>query len=116
MSTTADVLDHHLEAFREQDLAETMADYADDAVVVMHDDVLRGTGAIRALFENLYAEFSQPEASFHLDTKVAEGDTGYLVWHAETPQNTYEFATDTFVVEDGEIVTQTVAAKVTPKD
>jgi len=37
------------------------------------------------------------------------------VWHAETPDNEYRFASDTFVVRDGEIVAQSLAADVSPK-
>ena len=34
---------------------------------------------------------------------------------AETADNRYEIGTDTFVVKDGKIVTQTFAGKITPK-
>jgi len=39
----------------------------------------------------------------------------FITWSAETADNVYEFATDTFVIRDEKIVTQTFAAKVTPK-
>jgi hypothetical protein len=44
-----------------------------------------------------------------------DGDYGYIVWGAETADNSYEFATDTFVVRNGEIVAQSFAAKIRPK-
>jgi hypothetical protein len=37
------------------------------------------------------------------------------LWTAETADNTYEEATDTFVVRNGKIVAQSFAAKITPK-
>jgi hypothetical protein len=37
------------------------------------------------------------------------------VWKAETADNRYELATDTFVIKDGEIATQTFAGKISPK-
>ena len=40
----------------------------------------------------------------------------YIVWHAETPDNVYELGTDTYVIRDGVIETQTFTAKVTPKN
>ena len=33
----------------------------------------------------------------------------------ETADNVYELATDTFVIRDGKIVTQTLAGKIVPK-
>jgi hypothetical protein len=44
-----------------------------------------------------------------------ESDTAYLVWRAETAEKRYEFATGTFIVRNGKIVTQTFAGKVSPK-
>jgi len=37
MSTTEDVLEHHLEVFAARDVEATMSDYADDATVITHD-------------------------------------------------------------------------------
>ena len=39
----------------------------------------------------------------------------YILWTAETADNVYEMATDTFVVRDGKILAQSFAAKLTPK-
>jgi len=40
----------------------------------------------------------------------------YILWTAETADNVYEVGTDTFIVQDGKIVAQSFAAKITPKD
>ena len=40
--------------------------------------------------------------------RFADGDHAYIVWTAETADNAYEFATDTFVVRDGKIVAAAV--------
>ena len=34
MNTTESVSDHHLEAFGDQDIEETMTDYADEAILI----------------------------------------------------------------------------------
>ena len=39
----------------------------------------------------------------------------YLVWTAETPDNSYEFASEVFVIKDGRIRMQAFSAKVKPK-
>ena len=44
-----------------------------------------------------------------------EDDFAFIVWEAETPDNVYEFATDTFEIDDGEIEFQSFAGKITPK-
>ena len=53
---------------------------------------------------------------FSLEEKTVEGEYAYIIWRAETPENTYEFATDTFVVRDGDIVAQTLGTVVSPKN
>ena len=70
---------------------------------------------MRALFEAFFAEFAKPGASFEMKKQIVEGETAYIVWSAETADNVYELATDTFVVRDGKIVTQTFAGKIVPK-
>jgi hypothetical protein len=39
----------------------------------------------------------------------------YILWTAESSENSYEFATDTFVVRNGKIVAQSFAARIKPK-
>jgi ketosteroid isomerase-like protein len=115
MSDTETVLDHHLDAFTSQDLDATLADYTDDSVVITNMGVFRGLDEIETLFSGLYEEFSQSRTTVELDEKTVEGDLAYIVWHGETPDNDYEFCTDTFLVRDGIIHRQTFAGKVEPK-
>ncbi|MFB9823185.1 nuclear transport factor 2 family protein [Halobaculum roseum] len=116
-ATTESVLDHHLDAFATQDMEEMLADYTDDSVVITNTaGTFHGLDEIRTLFEGLFAEFEQEGVDFQLDRKVVEDDIAYIVWHAETPDNSYEFATDTFHVHDGVISTQTLGAVVNPKN
>jgi ketosteroid isomerase-like protein len=116
MSSTETVLNDHLEMFGEQDLDGIVADYADDAVVITNDETYRGTAEIRGLFEEFFREFSADDVSFSLERQTVEDDVAYIIWEAETPENEYEFATDTFVVRDGEIVVQTLGAVINPKN
>jgi hypothetical protein len=44
-----------------------------------------------------------------------DGDHAYILWSAETADNVYELATDTFVIRNGRIVAQSFTSKVTPK-
>lgn len=117
MATTTQeaVLDHHLEAFANQELEEIMTDYDDDSIVVTNMGVFRGPDEIEGLFANLFDEFSHEETTLEVDDTIVEGDFAYLLWHAETPDNVYEFCTDTFYLPEETIDFQTFAGKVEPK-
>lgn len=115
MPSTEAVLDHHLEAFADQDLAEIMTDYTDDSVVVTNMGVFRGLEEIEELFTDLFDEFAQPEASLDVDETILEGEFAYLLWHGDTPENVYEFCTDTFYIPEDTIDFQTFAGKVEPR-
>jgi ketosteroid isomerase-like protein len=115
-ASTDGILAHHLQAFSAGDVAGILADYTERSVLITADgSALRGPAQMRPLFEAFVAEFAKPGASFSLGQRVVEGDVAYITWTAETADNVYEFGTDTFVIRDGKIATQTFAAKVTPK-
>jgi ketosteroid isomerase-like protein len=115
MITTSEVLDHHLKSFAEYDVDGAVADYSSDAVLFVPSGPLKGPDAIRTLFEALLAEFAKPGSSFRMQLRSVEGDHAYILWTAETADNWYEFATDTFVVRNGKIIAQSFAAKIKPK-
>ena len=115
MASTKDVLDHHLKCFGEGDLRGTLSDYAPAAVLFTPDGPLKGVDAIRPLFQALIAEFGKPGATFSMKRQSVEGDYAYILWTAETADNVYEVATDTFVVRDGKILAQSFTGKITPK-
>ena len=52
---------------------------------------------------------------FSLTRQSVEGDYAYILWTAETADNVYEVATDTFVVRDGQITAQSFTGKIVPK-
>lgn len=111
MRSTQDVLDNHLKCFSEGNLAALLADYAPDAIMFTSTGPFRGVDAIKPMFQALFAEFSKPGVSVNMQRLSIEGDYAYLLWSAETADNTYEMATDTFVVRDGKIVAQSFTAK-----
>jgi len=102
-------------SFSQHNLEGILSDYAPTAVLFTPDGPLVGVNAIRPLFEGLLAEFAKPGASFEMKYQEIDGDYAYILWAAETADNRYEFATDTFVVRDGKIVAQSFAAKIAPK-
>ena len=115
MTTTQDVLDHHLDAFGDQNMDEILDDYDEESVIITDTGTYRGRDEIARMFEDLFADFSQSGAAMELHHQAIEDEIAHIVWEGETPDNEYEFATDTFVVRDGTIVTQTFAGKIEPK-
>src|SRR5262245_24012534 len=111
MQSTSDVLDHHLKAFAAYDLDGVLADYSTDAVLFTPGGPLKGPDAIKPLFQALVSEFRKPGSSFMMQQQWIDGDHAYILWTAETADNSYEFATDTFVVRSGKIIAQSFAAK-----
>jgi ketosteroid isomerase-like protein len=115
MSTTKEILDHHWDAFTTQDLDMVMEDYDDDSVVITNLGTFHGLDGIEELFTGIFDEFSQPGSTAELEMEEIVGDTAYIVWHGETPDNEYTFATDTFRIEDGVITVQTFGGKIDAK-
>jgi len=115
MASTKDVLDHHTKALRDGDLDAVLADYASEAVFFTKDGAFRGPDAIRPVFATIISEFSKPGTRVNGTQELIDGDYAYILWTAETADNVYEMATDTFVVKQGKIVAQSFTAKVVPK-
>lgn len=114
-ASTEVVLGHHLQCFGTGDLEGVLSDYTPESVLCTPDGVVRGPDALRSYFEALFAEFGKPGMSFDMQRQTVDGDVAHIIWSAETADNTYEYGTDTFVVRNGKIITQTFAAKVSPK-
>jgi hypothetical protein len=116
MSTTEHVLRHHFEAFDAGDLDGLMSDYAEDAVLITSAETLVGSAQIRPFFARMVAEFNQPGVAFQIVREEIRGDVAFILWTAETPHHGYPLATDTFVIRNGKIVTQTFVANAVPRD
>jgi ketosteroid isomerase-like protein len=114
-AATQEVLTHHLNCVGKGDLAGTMADYTDESRFFTPNGLLRGPEAIRRVFVRLCEEFAKPGMSFEMLRQEVDGDTAYIVWKAETADNRIELGTDTLIVQNGKIVTQTFAGKISPK-
>ena len=74
MTTTKEVIDHHLKAFGELDLKGVLSDYAPGVVFFTPQGPLRGPDAIRPLFQSMITEFAKPGATFTMQQQFVEGD------------------------------------------
>ena len=115
MSGTAEILNHHLETFGNGDLDGILSDYDESSVLFTPDGPLKGLDSLRVFFSALLEEFGKPGMSIEMLRQDVEGDCAYIVWTAETADNVYDVASDTFVVRDGTIAYQSLAAKIVPK-
>jgi len=112
---TESVLEHHLTAFGDRDMEAILDDYTDESVVVTNDGTYHGLEEIEGMFEDFFAEFGQEGVTMEVTQQTAEGEFAFITWEAETPDNVYEFATDTFHVVDDVIEFQSFAGKITPR-
>lgn len=109
--TPEEVFAHHGEALGAEDLEEIIADYSDDAILVVQRQVYRGKDGARQVFTQLLSDV--PQASWELETVFAD-DVLYLEWKATGGGRKVEDGVDTFIFEDGMIRVQTVVYTVQP--
>lgn len=112
---TRALFDRHNAAFAAGDIEALLADYSEDAVFIGPMGVLRGHSEIRDFFGAVIAEFAKPGASFTVNQTAFTDNVAYFAWQAETADNVYEVGGDTFVIEEGKIVTQTLTLKAVQK-
>ncbi|HEV8722434.1 MAG TPA: nuclear transport factor 2 family protein [Candidatus Binatia bacterium] len=106
---TEKTLLRHWQAFGDGDVEAIMADYAEDAVLITPDGVLKGSAQIRSLFAQIFANMFPPdETELNLTKQVVEGKIAYILWSGSSPNYNAPFATDTFVMRDGKIVAQNI--------
>jgi len=111
--TPQEIFEHHGAALMAEDLDGIVSDYADDAVFITPDGVLRGKDGVREGFVKLIGDL--PGASWELPTLIFEGDVLLLEWKAESEKAKADDGIDTFVFRDGLISVQTVRYTLTPK-
>ncbi len=113
---TKAVFEHHLAALGSGDVAEILRDYTEDSVLITPEHTFKGLAAVRGFFDGVVAgPFKPGTYDLSRDVVRVEGVVAYCTWHASCVGLEIVFATDTFVVRDGKIATQTFAAKMVPK-
>src|SRR4051812_24548946 len=112
-SVTETVVRNHLQAFLEQKgIAAILSDYDDDARFYSEAKIYRGKREIRGFFIDFIG--SLPEGGvdrFSLRSQRVDGNIAYITW---TIGSNIPMGTDTFVVDNGKIVSQTFAMYAVP--
>jgi ketosteroid isomerase-like protein len=109
--TPEEVFAHHGQALGGEDLEGILADYTDDAILIVQGKVYRGKDGARQVFTQLLSDV--PQAAWDLGTVFAD-DVLYLEWKATGGGRKVEDGIDTFVFQDGMIRVQTVVYTVQP--
>ncbi len=112
-AVTESVVRNHLQAFLEQQgIAAIVKEYADEARFCTEATIYRGKQQIGGFFEDFMSSLpAQAIERFALRSLQVDGDIAYITWSvgSEIP-----LGTDTFVVNDGKIVSQTFAMYAVP--
>lgn len=104
------VMIEHQEALRAGDMNKAMCNYAPHARVLSEGGLQVGRDQIRAGFEGMAGMFGgiMPETTGIYDT----GEVVLVTWEVHTPGASIPDGVDTFVIRFGQIVYQTVHAKI----
>ena len=106
--TTEEVWKHHIEAWEARSVEAIASDYSDDSVLIVNNKIFQGPEKVKNVFSQLFEIFDKGEN--RIDTPVLLGRFIYITWHFTPSEGRELFGTDTFVVENGKIILQTIAS------
>jgi len=112
-SVTETVVRTHLQAFLERKgIAAILNDYDENARFYSEARTYRGKGEIQDFFVGFMASLPAGAIDrFSLRSLRVDGNIAYITWNVG---NDIPLGTDTFVVQDGKIVSQTFAMYAVP--
>ena len=110
--TPQEIFGHHATVLVAGDIDGIVEDYADDALFVTPDGVLRGKDGVRKGFETLLGAL--PNADLKVPTQIFEDDILFIEWTAKADRSQVRDGVDTFVFRDGPMRVQTVCYTVEP--
>jgi ketosteroid isomerase-like protein len=107
-SITETVVRNHLEAFlKQKGVAAIVADYDEDARFFTEGRIFCGKQDIQGFFANFIASLPAGAIDhFTLRSLLVDRDVGHITWSVGSD---IPLGTDTFVVNNGKIVSQTFA-------
>lgn len=115
MNTVTETLNHHLQSFGEGNIDELMADYTEDSIIMFESNRLQGLDDIRTFMNDFITNSLPPGSEFELKHIQVAGNVAYIAWTASSDRLSFKLGTDTFVIIEGKILTQTIAALVEPQ-
>ncbi|GAB3137090.1 nuclear transport factor 2 family protein [Micromonospora sonneratiae] len=105
--SAAEVFDDHLRLSGENRFEEDIErNVSPDCVVLERRGVFRGRDGVRELARFLAEEI--PDARYTYTCRLAEGRVAFLEWTAEAAHTRVRDGADSYVIEDGWIMAQTI--------
>ena len=104
--SSRNVWQNHINSWNKRDLNSIMNDYTENSVLVFKDYIYRGKKEIRQAYERLFARFGNAENT-GIDRVIFENDFVYITWFAKV-EGINEKGTDTYMIKDGKIISQTI--------
>ena len=93
----------HLQALT-QSIDAVLSNYTEASVLFTPNGPVRGLGELKNFYETVLASMPGLIEAVQIQRQDVNGDTAYVVWTAEPY---FSLASDTFVIRDGKIMTQT---------
>ena len=113
--TTQQVFDDHLELAQQGRSDEDIArNYTEDCVVLTNRGAFRGHDGLRQLARMLQQEV--PDAEYRYINRLVEGRFALLEWTADCGAVAVHDGADSFVIEDGKVVAQTIHYTLSVRD
>ena len=113
-AVTKKVFDHHVQTFQQNDLDGVMADYTEESVLITPGRTFKGLAEIRENFVGAFEALPTNGTTMTITKSVIHEDVAYFIWKAVTPTLEFKYATDTFIIVDGKIISQTFAGDIVP--
>jgi len=114
-TTTQEVLDHHFQAFLNNDVEEIMKDYTEESEIWTGEGPIRGLESIAAFFSYAFTVLPKEGTQLGVKQKIVNKNRAFIIWNANSPFISILTGADTFLIEDGKITLQTVATHMVPK-
>lgn len=107
-----ETLQAHFAAIAAGDPDRVVADYADDAVLLTTDGLLRGRDAVHDAFAGIFGAL--PNAVVDAESVLVDGEVAFVTWTAEADGGRLTDGVDTFVFDaQGQIRVQTIRMTIT---
>lgn len=102
------VFNSHIQGFTTGDLAMVQSNLTEESVIIIPGATYTGVAEISEYITGQMQEFGQEGVVFEMGELHVTGPVVYISWSAQTPDNEYIYATETYLIEDGMIAVQTV--------
>ncbi|MDC8107143.1 nuclear transport factor 2 family protein [Chryseobacterium sp. PTM-20240506] len=108
---TTEVLNRHLDAWREGNIDKVMADWSDDGVLINSSGIVIGKLAIREVYKKVFTEYFPDDvrATVDFSKQKIHGEIAFTEWEGGIAK----YASDTIIVRDGKKVAHVFAADYT---